>query len=155
MTGQIDYESIELPDSRSYDEWTYAQRRAFVLFAIREVGHPNALNQRSIARQFDVDPSTIHNDLDVLSEYLNDTLGDRRVLTTDTVVQRSIRGLLDEEEYRKAAKTAMEWSEWVARERELSEMQEQLAALVAATQGTDANTGESEDAVELPIEDDA
>lgn len=47
----------------------------------------------------------------MLSEHLDETLGNRRILTADAVVQRSIAGLLDEEEWRKAAKTALEYDE--------------------------------------------
>lgn len=154
MTAPIDYESTELPDNGQYEEWTYAQRRAYVLSEIRDVGHPKLLNQTEIAKQFDVDPSSIHNDIDVLAEYIDDTLGDRRVLTTDTVVQRSIQGLLEEGEYRKAAQTALEWSEWVAREGDLATMKEQLEALVEATQAGGESESENEvGGVELAFDD--
>jgi hypothetical protein len=53
--------------------------------------------------------------LDRLGGYVRANVDlDRRALVVDSVVQRSLMGMLDDGDYRQAAKTAMEWDEWVA-----------------------------------------
>ena len=140
MSQQIDYRAIDLPDNEQYENWTYAQRRAYILSEIREVGHPNLLNQSDIARQFDVDRSLISREMDLLGEYVAETLGDRRELTTANVVNRCIAELIEEGEWKDAAELALKLDEWCVRETKLEEMQQQLEALLAgATPGGSAD----------------
>lgn len=130
MSDFIDYDSRELPGGEDYKEWTYADRRTYILSEIRDAGGPRGINQAAIARQFDVSPATVHNDVDVLADYIEETMGDRRQMRTTMVVERAIQGLLENDQYRKAAQTALEWNEWVAREGELAEVKDQLADLL-------------------------
>lgn len=58
---------------------------------------------------------------------------DRRALFVDNVVRRSIRGLLDEEEWRKAASTAMEYDNWITDFHDIDGFDERLAALEEET----------------------
>lgn len=139
MSQQIDYQSLDVPENEQYEQWSYGQRRAYVLSEIREVGHPDLLNQSEIARQFDVDRSTISRDFDALGEYISDTLGERRELSTASVVNRCIAELIEEGEWKDAAELALKLDEWTVRETKLTEMQEQLDALLAgATPGETA-----------------
>lgn len=94
MAQSIDYRSIDLPDEEPYEEWTYGQRRAFLLEEVKEVGHPRLLHNSELADQFGVNPSTITRDLDVLGEYVGEQVGDRRQLTTASVVNRCIAELI-------------------------------------------------------------
>ena len=70
----------------------------------------------------------ISKDFDRLARYVHDTIvdRDRRAFTVDAVVTRAIRGLLDEGEYRKAAKTAMERDEWLTEFHDIDQMNERL-----------------------------
>lgn len=63
------------------------------------------------------------------------TLGDRRQLTTDAVVQRCIAELLEEGKWKDAGNLTLKYDEWLAREADLSEMQEQLRQLRTLQKG--------------------
>jgi hypothetical protein len=125
-TDGIDYRSITVPDDKSPEDYTYAERRAEILRRIEDVGHPGRVNGAELARRYDCTPQNIYNDFDVLAEYVEDTVGDRADLTIDSVFNKAIRGLLEQKEYRKAAKTASEYGEWITEQHELSEMWERL-----------------------------
>jgi len=62
----------------------------------------------------------------VLADYVSDTVGDRADLIVDTVFNKAIRGLLEQKEYRKVAKTAAEYSDWITERHELNEIYERL-----------------------------
>lgn len=107
-----DYSAVDLPDTPR-TEWHYSHRRAELLQLVREAGHPDELNQTELAERYGVSQQQISKDLDRLGEHVRATVDlDRRALVVDSVIQRAIRGLLDEGKYRQAAKTALEWDEW-------------------------------------------
>lgn len=108
MTREIDYESVEIPDEKAPSEYSYAERRAEILERIKEAGHPRLVNQAEIADEFGCTRQNIHKDMNALAEFVDETLGDRRELTTQAVLERSITGLLADKEWRQAAKTALE-----------------------------------------------
>jgi len=111
-TGAVDYSAIDYPD-KPRTEWHYTHRRAELLELLRETGHPGDLNQTELADRYGVTQQQISKDLDRLGEYVRATVNDdRRALVVDSVIQRSIRGMLEEGDYRKAARTALEWDEW-------------------------------------------
>jgi hypothetical protein len=64
---------------------------------------------------------------------------DHRAFTVDSVVRRSIQGLLEEGEYRKAAQTAMEWDEWLTEFHDLEVLTERIEKLEAARNGSDTS----------------
>lgn len=115
-SGLVDYSAVDLPDTDSTPrtEWHYTARRAEVLQLLREAGHPGELNQTELAERYGVSQQQISKDLKRLGESIRQSLDeDRRALAVDAVVQRSIRGLLDEGDWYKAAQLAIEWDEWV------------------------------------------
>lgn len=59
----------------------------------------------------------ISKDLDRIAEYVKENLGARHEFTIDVMFQHSIHGLFDNEEYRKAAKTAKEYDERIVERR--------------------------------------
>lgn len=126
MTGEIDYESVDVPDEKEPSEYTYAERRAEILELVNEAGHPRRINQSHLADRYNCSPPNISKDMNTLAEYAETTLGDRRELTTQATVERAIEGLLDEEEWRQAAKTALEYDEWIRETKELEEMMERI-----------------------------
>ena len=125
-----DYNSVELP-STSREEYGYVQRRAELLQLIREAGHPSELNQSKLAERYNVSQQQISKDIRRLGEYVHEQIAnrDRRALVVDTTVSRAIRGLLDEEEWRAAAKTAMEYDEWATGFYDLDRLAEEVDRL--------------------------
>jgi len=125
-----DYGAVEIP-SKPPTEFTYHERRADILDQIRDLGHPSMLNQTELADRYGVCQQQISKDISRLAESVREHVvdRDRRAFAVDTVVQRSIRGLLEEGEYRQAAKTAMEWDDWVTEFHDLREMERKIEEL--------------------------
>jgi phosphoenolpyruvate-protein kinase (PTS system EI component) len=130
-TPLTDYESVEIPDDEAPEEYHWTERRAEILMRIREAGHPSALNQDALASRYGVSQAQISQDMDRLAEYVRDHLHDRgrRALVVDTVVQKCVQELMDEGQYRAAAKTALEWEEFAASLTDLDELHERVADL--------------------------
>lgn len=122
---QPDYESVEIP-SKPPTEYTWQQRRTELLQLIRQAGHPRALNQTELADRYGVTQQQISKDFDRLAEHTKNALGTRRALISDAVFNRSIEGLLEEGEYRKAAQTVKDWNEWVDEYRELQALEQRI-----------------------------
>lgn len=129
MAGEIDYETVEVPAEKTPVEYTYAERRAEILTLIKQAGHPCRINQSQLADRYDCSAPNISKDMAALADHIDETLGDRRELNTRTVLERAIDGLIEQEEWRQAAKTALEYDEWIRENKELEELTERLAAL--------------------------
>lgn len=109
-----DYSTLEFPD-KPRTEWHYSHRRAELLQLVREAGHPDDLNQTELAERYDVSQQQISKDLSRLGAHIRANVDlDRRALVVNSVIQRSIRGMMNDGNFRQAAKTAMEWDEWVS-----------------------------------------
>jgi len=137
-----DYESVELP-SEPREEYSYVERRAELLQLIREAGHPSELHQGQLAERYGVSQQQISKDIDRLGEYIHEQLSDRdrRALIVNTAVTRAIRGLLKEEEWRKAARTAIEYDEWATQFHDLDELAEEVERLKAESDGVAGGVG--------------
>lgn len=133
-TGATDYATVEIPTTKPPEEFTYQERRADLLQQIRDLGHPSMIHQGEAADRYGVSQAQISKDLDRLAESVREHIIDRdtRAFTVDSVVRRSIRGLLEEGEYRKAAQTAMEYDEWLTEFHDLALLAERVEALEAA-----------------------
>ena len=129
-SSEPDYSAVDLPD-KPRTEWHYTHRRAELLQLVREAGHPDDLNQTELAERYGVTQQQISKDLRRLGDSIRERLTDpdRRLLTVEATINRSIRGLLDEGEYRKAAQTALDYDEWVAERVEAAEFRERLDRL--------------------------
>lgn len=95
----------------------------------QEAGHPRLVNQAEIADEFGFTRQNIHKDMNALAKFVDETLGDRRELTTQAVLERSITGLLADKEWRQAAKTALEYDEWVRETKDLEELLDRIDQL--------------------------
>lgn len=95
------YETVDIP-AKPPSEFTYHERRADLLQQVRDLGHPSMINQVEAAERYGVLQQQISKDLDRIDESVHEHIvdRDRRAFTVDAVVQRSIRGLLEEGEYR-------------------------------------------------------
>jgi hypothetical protein len=104
-SNQPDYAAVSIP-SKPPTEYDHVERRAELLQQVRDLGHPSMIHQGEAAERYGVSQQQISKDLDRIAEYVEANLGARHELTIDAVFQRSIQGLLEEGEYRKAARTA-------------------------------------------------
>ena len=131
-SNQPDYSAVDLP-SKDPTEYSYVERRAELLQRVKEAGEPSVLNQTELADTFGVSQQQISKDLDRLATHIHDHMidRDRRAFVVENVVRRSIRGLLDEEEYRKAAQTAMDYDDWIHDFHDAAEFERRLAELEA------------------------
>ena len=127
---QPDYAAVDLP-SKDRTEYSYVERRAELLQLIEEAGHPAGLNQTELAEQYGVSQQQISKDFDRLATHIRArfTDRDRRGFVVDRVVNRAIRGLLEEGAYRKAAKTAMEYDEWITEFHDLEKLHQKVREL--------------------------
>lgn len=125
-----DYSAVDLP-SEGRRQYSYVERRAELLQLIREAGHPAELNQTELAEQYGVSQQQISKDIDRLATYIRAQYNDRdrRAFRVDAVVNRCIRGLLDDAKYRKAAKTAMEYDDWITEFHDIEELHAEVQKL--------------------------
>jgi transcriptional antiterminator len=110
--AEPDYDAIEVPTDVPPGELHYMQRRAEVYDIVMAAGHPSAVSQAELAERFEVDQSTISRDLDRIDAYLRENTTGRRDLESHAVYQRAIRGLLQQEEYREAARVQKWYDEF-------------------------------------------
>jgi transcriptional antiterminator len=131
-SNQPDYSAVDLP-SKDPTDFSYVERRAELLQRVKEAGEPSVLNQTELADTFGVSQQQISKDLDRLATHVRDRMidRDRRAFVVENVVRRSIRGLLDEEEYRKAAQTAMDYDDWIHDFHDAAEFERRLDELEA------------------------
>ena len=129
-TETPDYRSVELP-SKPPTEYTYHERRADLLQQIHDLGHPSMIHQGEASERYGVSQQQISKDLDRLGESIRERITDRdrRTLATDAVLRRAVQGLLNEGEYRKAAKTQLDRAEWLREEHETEEFARRLDEL--------------------------
>jgi hypothetical protein len=112
--GSIEYDAINIDPSKDRKDYSWQERRAEILQLIERAGHPRALNQRQLSREFDVSPSQINQDFDALAEYIAEHLDREHEFIMDRVLQGSVLNLVQEGEHFKAAKVARMWYDWLA-----------------------------------------
>jgi predicted DNA-binding protein (UPF0251 family) len=127
------FATVDIPTTKPPAEFSTEERRAALLRSITDLGHPSMLNQTEAAERYGVSQPMISKDLDVLADHVADRLGDRHELEIESVFRRSIRGLLEEEEWRKAAQTAGDYADWMTERSDLEALREELDLLKEAT----------------------
>lgn len=90
MAGEINYETVDVPTDKESSEYTYAERRAEILVLIKQAGHPRRINQSQLADRYDCSAPNISKDMAALADHVDETLGDRRELNTQMVLERAI-----------------------------------------------------------------
>jgi hypothetical protein len=128
MSGQIDYRAIEVPNGKDPEDMTYAERRAEILDLIERRGSPRLVNGARLAERYGCTRHNIYNDLEKLAEWADDTQGARETLEGEALYWRCIQGLLEDEEYRKAAQTLSDYHDWL-RTNDLEDLLERVEAL--------------------------
>lgn len=113
--NDVDYRSVDTPESKPPEEYHWTERRAEILQLIEKAGHPRAVSPTRLADRYDVSKGQISQDKTRLQEYIVKGLDEHRVdATTATVFETAIEELMDNGEFRKAAQTAAEWNDWLA-----------------------------------------
>lgn len=113
-SSEPDYSAVNVP-TKPPTEFHYTERRAELLQLVEQAGHPKTLNQAELADRYGVSQQQISKDLDRLDEYIRERISSRRDLTIKSILERSMKGLLDEGEYYKAAKVAESYDEYLDR----------------------------------------
>ena len=80
------------------------------------------IHQGEAAERYCVSQQQISKDLDRIAESVSENLGARHELRIDAVFQRAVRGLLEEGAYRKAARTAKEYDEWLTERTDIAKI---------------------------------
>jgi len=115
--GADSYRGVKLPDREDIPRkhWRAHERRAELLQRIEAAGHPRELNQSKLGEEYGVSQQQISKDFKRIGATVRDSLdADRRALAVNSTVQRSIKGLLENEQWYRAGKLALEWDKWVA-----------------------------------------
>lgn len=115
MTDNLpNYAAMEPPDDKPVEEYTTHERRAEILQLLKRAGSPFAIKQVRLADRFDVHESTISRDMDRLRESIDDTLGQDAKMTTRVLLEKTVRELQDDGEWKQAWDVMMDWNEWLA-----------------------------------------
>jgi hypothetical protein len=115
--GVDSYRGVKLPDRDEIPRkhWRAHERRAELLQRIEAAGHPRELNQSALGDEYGVSQQQISKDFKKIGAKVRESLDvDRRALAVNSTVQRSIKGLLENEQWYRAGKLALEWDKWVA-----------------------------------------
>lgn len=113
-----DYARVSYPEDRpekggAMDDFDAAQRRAWLLNRIYELGTPTRINQSEVCDYFGVRQTIILRDInDELAPHVEDHLGDCVGMMSDVVFKAAVEKLMDEDEPYKAAKTMQMFNEW-------------------------------------------
>lgn len=121
--------TTDVPTQKPREEFTAAERRAEIAEIITQLGHPTMVNQTELAERYGVSQPQIHKDINRIAEHAADTLGDGHELEVESVFRRSIRGLLNDEEWRKAAKTAKDYADWINDRTDIEDLREEVEFL--------------------------
>ena len=113
--SDVDYAAVEIPEDKPPEEYHWTERRAEILQLIKKAGHPDSISPTRLAKRYDVSKGQISQDKARLRKHITNQLNGERVdAITATVFEKSIKELVENKEYRKAAKTAAEWHDWMA-----------------------------------------
>lgn len=129
MTGQINYRTIDVPEDEDPENYHYTVRRAEILQVVEEAGHPKMVNQTGLARRYGCSRQNVGNDLDVLADFIDETMGARRALETNSVIRKCVTELMDEGRYRQAAQTQLDFNKWLDDYRDQEEFEDRLVAV--------------------------
>jgi len=107
------HKDVDIPSGKAPEDYTYHERRAELLQAAIEAGHPDMLNRTRFADRYDVDPSTVTRDIQALQEEIHDDLSTDAEFVTATIYRRAIREKADKGEWMEAVELVESWNEWL------------------------------------------
>jgi hypothetical protein len=112
--SDVNYEAVDIPDDKPPSEYHWTERRAEILQLIEKAGHPGSISPTRLADRYDVSKSQISQDKSRLQEFIVEQIDEPAVdAITSTVFQTAVKELMDNDEYRKAAKTVADWNDWL------------------------------------------
>ena len=112
--SDVNYEAVDIPDDKPPSEYHWTERRAEILQLIEKAGHPDSISPTRLADRYGVSKSQISQDKSRLQEFIVEQIDEPAVdAITSTVFQTAVRELMDNDEYRKAAKTVADWNDWL------------------------------------------
>ena len=114
MTENIDYREITPPEDKPPQDYTYNEKRAEIYRLWKEANDPYAeINLTKLSERYGNSVSTIHDDVQIVKQFIKDNLGEEEEIKTDVGFDRSIKKLEKEGKWYKAAKVRkMKW-EWL------------------------------------------
>jgi predicted RNase H-like nuclease (RuvC/YqgF family) len=114
MTEHPDYESIEPPPDKRPPAYTCYEKRAEIVRLWKKSNDPYTdISPTKLADRYDNAKSTLHDDIEIVKEYLREHIGRDDELKNDIGFDRSIRNLEEQGEWFKAAKVRkLKW-EWL------------------------------------------
>jgi|GEM_PF-3282419 len=124
-----DYRAVEVPSGKDPASYTYHERRAELLTAIEASGSPRLMNYAAYGRRYDVSREQIRKDVERLGEYVNEAADeDAATLEGEAFLWRCARELLEQGDYRDAARTYLDLEEW-RRQDDLEDLMARVEAL--------------------------
>lgn len=115
MGSEIDYATLPIPDDKPPSEYTYGERRSELYDLIEQAGHPRNLerSQAELGQRYGVSQKQISKDIKRIRQFEAERVGCDADANTEFVIQRAIRGLLEETEWREAARTQLDYYNWL------------------------------------------
>lgn len=101
-----DYRTIQPPEDKPREEYTYVERRAELYNMIENVGHYRNLyakySTRELGRRYGVSYETIRNDVQAINEWQADNLADGVEHELETLKNKAIQKYIDDGNVEKA-----------------------------------------------------
>jgi hypothetical protein len=115
LDSKYDYERVPIPDDRSPDRYTAAERRAELYGMIREAGHPAALtvSQQELGGRYGVVQQTISHDIELLRQYRAELVGQSVIATTEFVAERAVRGEIESGNFAQALYAQLRYADFL------------------------------------------
>lgn len=107
------YKSTTIPESRDPEDYTYQERRAEILQAALEMGHPDKISRTRFAERYDVAPSTITRDIDAIREEIHEDLSVDADSVSAIVYRKAINAKVDEGDWEAAVSILESWNQWL------------------------------------------
>jgi len=132
-TAEANFAAVDLPcddgqESKPKPEWTYHERRAYIFRRWMDEGSHKLLNKSELARDFDVTRVIIYRDLDRVADSVEERLAESHGAQTKAVFEKAVAALLNQGDYKKAAKVQDMMGDWLERRGEIHKEPERIEA---------------------------
>jgi len=114
MTEQIDYQAVEVPEDKRPPEYTYTEKRAEIVRLWKQSNDPyTEISPTRLAERYEQAKSTLHEDIEIVKEYLRENIGTDDDIKTDLGFDRAIKKLEEQGKWHKAAKVRKMKYDWL------------------------------------------
>jgi len=111
---ETNYYEIPVPDGDDFEEWSYNERRAYILEKIIEKGDPNLVSRTKMGEKFGVSQQQISKDIHRISKSILDNTDTAKfALEIETAFKKMKREAIEKEDYNLYRKTMGDWSDWL------------------------------------------